>query len=188
MIVWINGTFGVGKTTTANALLGRDGWRSFDPEHVGFLLAGNLRDREFRDFQDLPPWRVLVPAVADEIYRFTSPSAMIAVQTVLVADYWEELVAGFRYRGLPIFHVLLECDESELRRRITADEVESQALEWRLDHIAESRAARSWMADAADLVLDTTDVGPEAAADRIADALTAVLASDASLGRLGCQR
>ena len=179
MIVWINGTFGVGKTTTADALLNRDGWRLFDPEHVGFLLADNLRDQEFSDFQDLPPWRALVPAVADEIYRFTNPKAMIAVQTVLVADYWEELVGGFGDRGLPIFHILLDCDENELRRRITADEVESQALEWRLDHIAKFHEARSWIADAADLVVDTTDVGPEAAADRIADAVAAVLAGDA---------
>lgn len=179
MIVWINGPFGVGKTTTANALLGRDGWRLIGPEHVGFLLPATCGIKSSGTARTFPPWRVLVPAVADEIYRFTSPSAMVAVQTVLVAHDWEDLVGGFGDRGLPIFHVLLDCDENELRRRITADEVERQALEWRLDHIAKFQSARSWIADEADLVLDTSDVGPEAAADSIADALTAVLASDA---------
>ena len=103
MIIWINGTFGVGKTTTANALLKGSSWRLFDPEHVGFLLAGNLRDLEFDDFQDLPPWRELVPAVADEIYRFTGPEGMVAVQTVLVADYWDELVRGSPIAGSQSF-------------------------------------------------------------------------------------
>ncbi|WP_040491182.1 AAA family ATPase [Ilumatobacter nonamiensis] len=176
MIVWINGTFGVGKTSTATALLEQTGWRLFDPEHVGFLLAGNLRDQEFDDFQDLPPWRELVPAVADRIYRYTNPDAMIAVQTVLVADYWEELLHGFADRGLPVCHVVLDCDEEELRRRITTDEVESQALDWRLDHIAKYWAARSWLDDAADLVVDTTALAPEGAARRIADTVTARLA------------
>ena len=176
MIVWINGTFGVGKTTTANALCERSSWRLFDPEHVGFLLAGNLRDIEFDDFQDLPPWRELVPAVADAIYRFTDPEAMVAVQTVLVADYWEELVEGFSDRGLPVFHVVLHCDDEELRRRITTDGVETQALEWRLDHIAKYRTARSWLEDVADLVLDITDLEPDAAAQQIAHAVTARLA------------
>lgn len=178
MIVWINGAFGVGKTTTANALVDRDGWRLFDPEHVGFLLAGSLRDHEFSDFQDLAPWRALVPVVANEIYRFTRPEAMVAVQTVLVADYWAELVEGFADRGLRIFHVLVDCEEDELRRRITTDEIESQASEWRLDHVARFQAARSWIADAADLVVDTTDVAPEEAADRIATAVAAVRAGD----------
>ena len=99
VIVWINGTFGVGKTTTAQAIAARTDWRTFDPEHVGFLLAGNMRDLAFDDFQDLPPWRTLIPVVAAEIFRFTRPPAMTAVQTVLVESYWEELNAGFEQTG-----------------------------------------------------------------------------------------
>lgn len=125
MIVWINGTFGVEKTTTANAILEQTDWRMFDPEHVGYLLAGNLRDLEFDDFQDLPPWRTLVRAVADEISRYTNPTAMVAVQTVMVEDYWAELMKGLTERGLPVLQVVLDCDEAELRRRIQTDEIES---------------------------------------------------------------
>lgn len=171
MIVWINGPFGVGKTTTANAILGRTDWRMFDPEHVGYLVAGNLKDLEFADFQDLPPWRTLVPVVADEIYRYTNPTAMIAVQTVLVENYWAELTTGLAKRALPVLHVVLDCDEAELRHRIENDEVESQALEWRLDHLAKFEDARPWLAESADLVLDTTDITPESAAEAIVGAV-----------------
>lgn len=174
MIVWINGTFGVGKTTTASALADLTGWRTFDPEHVGYLLAGNLRDLDFDDFQDLPPWRSLVPSVAAEIFRFTKPDALICVQTVLVEQYWEELAAGFRRQDLPVFHVVLDCEIAELRRRIETDEVEHQALDWRMDHIERFENSRPWLIEAADLVVDTTGMTAREAAGSIGDAAAAV--------------
>ena len=83
MLVWINGTFGVGKTTTARALHERAGWPVFDPEHVGYLVGGHLRDHEFDDFQDLAPWRRLVPVVANELFEFRGQPTLVAVQSVL---------------------------------------------------------------------------------------------------------
>ncbi|SEC34411.1 hypothetical protein SAMN04489727_3418 [Amycolatopsis tolypomycina] len=38
MIVWLNGTFGAGKTTTAAELARLLGARTFDTEFVGYLL------------------------------------------------------------------------------------------------------------------------------------------------------
>lgn len=141
MIIWINGPFGVGKTTTARLASELSGWRVFDPEHVGYLLAGNLRDRDFDDFQDLPPWRRLVPVVADEIFRYTDSNAMLAVQTVLVEAYWSELLAGLSKRGLSVFHVVLDAAEDVLRGRIETDEEEQQAVQWRLNHLARYQPA-----------------------------------------------
>ena len=76
-------------------------------------------------------------------------------------------------QGLPVFHVALDCDEGELRRRIETDEIENEAMEWRLDHIGRFQEARSWLAEAADLVLDTTNLTPESAAATIVDAQAA---------------
>lgn len=177
MIVWINGTFGVGKTTTAGLVSEQSGWRLFDPEHVGYLLAGNMRDLNFDDFQDLPPWRDLVPVVANAIYRYTSAPGMVAVQTVLVENYWDELKAGLSECGLPVFHVVLDCQEQELRHRIANDEVEHQAKDWRLDHIAKFQQARSWLARSADVVVDTTRMLPAAVAETVTEAARAALES-----------
>lgn len=81
MIVWINGTFGVGKTTTASQLVTlSDRLRVFDPEWVGYLLKANLADQPFTDFQQLSAWRRLVPHVADEIIRLTGQS-LVTVQS-----------------------------------------------------------------------------------------------------------
>lgn len=155
MIIWINGTFGVGKTSTARELCSKPSLRLFDPEFVGYMVAHQLKDHSFTDFQDLAPWRALVPPVAREIHDFAN-TQLVAVQSVLTESYWIELSAGMQAVDVPVFHVMLDCEESELRRRIETDQEEAQAKEWRLGHIDMYLSARPWMLHAADLVVDTT--------------------------------
>ena len=78
-----------------------------------------------------------------------------------------ELHAGLSQLGHEVLHVLLEAEESTLRGRIEADQVEVVAMSWRLDHISRYADARLWIARRADLVLDTTRLTPEQVADRI---------------------
>ena len=67
MIISFNGTFGVGKTTTARLLSQRNQrLRLFDPEWVGYMLRENLSDYPVTDFRHWESWRVLTPVVADE--------------------------------------------------------------------------------------------------------------------------
>ena len=64
MILWLNGTFGVGKTTTSRCIAEVSAeWHPFDPEWVGYMLRANLDGVPFDDFQDLAAWRRLVPHV-----------------------------------------------------------------------------------------------------------------------------
>ncbi|MFZ0324133.1 MAG: hypothetical protein WAN48_08395, partial [Actinomycetes bacterium] len=69
MILWLNGPFGGGKTSTAEALAAaRPQWRVFDPEVVGYFLRAALPDvTDVDDFQDLPAWRPLVAASLHEV-------------------------------------------------------------------------------------------------------------------------
>jgi adenylylsulfate kinase-like enzyme len=170
-VIWLNGTFGAGKTTTAGHLVNLlDGARLFDPEHVGYLLRANLRDQEFTDFQQLPPWRTLVPIVMDEIIRFTGHD-VIAVQTVLVEPYWQELEAGLRSRGHELVHVLLDADADTLHARIEADPEGVDIRPWRHEHVDRYLAARSWLTTTAHLVVDTTANSAEVVAGLIRDYL-----------------
>jgi AAA domain len=167
VIIWVNGTFGAGKTTTGSQLARRlANARHFDPEQVGYLLMRTLEDHEFRDFQDLAPWRELVPVFTEKIARFTSQH-LIAVQTVLREDYWRELAVGFERTSLDIFHVLLHVDSDVLAERIKADEVEVGAFQWRLDHISDYEKSRPWMESAADLVVDATHLPAADVGERI---------------------
>jgi hypothetical protein len=156
VIIWLNGAFGGGKTAAAAELESiLPGARQFDPEWVGFMLRANLADQEFTDFQQLRPWRTLVPAVMREVMDLTGQH-LIAVQTVLVEEYWQELRAGLDARSLDVLHVLLRADPAVLADRITADQADPGARQWRLDHIGEFEAAMPWLEAAADLVIDST--------------------------------
>lgn len=166
MIVWLNGTFGAGKSTTAALLVQKSQeLRLFDPESVGYMLRPNLTDHPVADFRHWESWRVLTPIVADELIRFSGQS-LVAPQTVLEENYWDEVEAGLSERGHGVLHVLLEADEPIMRSRIEADAVARQG---RLDHWPKFAEARSWMARRADLVVDTTQLTPGQAADRIWD-------------------
>ncbi len=170
VIIWLNGTFGAGKTTTARLLSQRSPrLRFFDPEWVGYMLRENLGDYPVTDFRHWESWRVLTPVVADELVRFSGQS-LVAPQTVLEEDYWDELLAGLVNRGHDVLHVLVEAEEDAIRDRIEADRVEAAAKPWRIDHLPLYAGARTWMTRRADLVVDTTRFTPQQVAERIWEA------------------
>lgn len=59
MIIWINGAFGSGKTTTAYELHRRlDNSFVYDPENVGYFIRKNSPESFSKgDFQDIELWR-----------------------------------------------------------------------------------------------------------------------------------
>lgn len=118
------------------------------------------------DFQHWPPWRPLVVATAAQLAGFTGQH-LIAPQTILVRAYLEQIFAGLRVAGLSVFHVVLDADEDILQRILGSDEAQA----WRLAHLAEYRASRSWMTATADLVVDTGRRTPAETARHIAGAL-----------------
>jgi AAA domain len=164
VIIWLNGTFGVGKTSTADRLaaLIPDG-RVFDPETVGAMLRANLPDRPVPDFQDWPAWPPLVAAALIEITRMTGQN-IVAPQTVLKREHLDQVLVPLRVAGLEVFQVLLDADEAVLRSRIEGGD---DAMAWRLDHLDEYKAARPWMVEMADLVVDTVARTPPQIARRI---------------------
>ena len=96
--MWINGSFGVGKSSTAEELVRRRPCsRHFDAEQVGYMLVANLRGVPLRDFQDIPAWRRLVPVVAREVAELTTESLVI-VQSMLDRTYGHELSEGLLVR------------------------------------------------------------------------------------------
>ena len=176
MIVWLNGTFGVGKTTTSAHLTADDErLRPFDPEWVGYMLANNLQDHEVSDFQHYPSWRRLVPCVADEIVHVTGQH-LVAAQSVLVEDYWLEIKAGLTELGHGVFHVLLDADAETLHARIDADDQEPARIRpWRHRHVEVYESSRPWLRTAADLVVDTVTLGPHDVSRQVLGAVDARL-------------
>jgi hypothetical protein len=168
VVIWLNGTFGAGKTSTAKeltALLPEA--RLFDAEQVGYMLRHVLGTEPVKDFQEWRPWRGLVVETAAQVLDYVG-GTLVVVQSVLVEEYWAEIRDGLGRSGIPLRHFVLHADREALSRRIEADEVEPERTRrWRLDHLAAYEHARAWL-DREGEVVDTTRVGPAEAARLIA--------------------
>jgi thymidylate kinase len=159
MIVWLNGTFGAGKTTTARLLVrALPQARIFDTETVGYMLEHVLTE-PVEDFQDNRPWRTLVVRTAVEVLNHVGGTLVIP-QTVLNEGYAEEIFGGLAAEGVKTHHFVLHVDRDELVRRITEDQEEAGARQWRLDHVERYEAARTWLSEKG-TVVDTTAKGPQ---------------------------
>ncbi|MDT8914069.1 AAA family ATPase [Amycolatopsis sp. PS_44_ISF1] len=165
MIVWLNGPFGAGKTTTSAELAGRLGARVFDPEYVGYLLRVPFPE-PIDDFQHLRLWRPLVVETAARIHEHTG-GPLVIPQTILVAAYAREIFDGLAARGLPVAHFVLHAGPAELRRRIETDQRTPDARQWRLDHLDAYAEALPWLRRDATIV-DTEGREPAEIAEEIA--------------------
>ena len=171
MIVWVNGTCGVGKASTVRELRALlPGSTVFDPETVAAALRELLPAEVYRaapDVQDHAAWRQLLPAAAVALLA-ELPGPLIVPITLLRQDYRDEIFGAVAARRVPVHHVLLHAEETILRKRIEADEtVPPQTRQRRLDRIAAYQQARAWLADDA-VTVDTTELTPLQAAERTA--------------------
>ncbi|MEU1177945.1 NUDIX domain-containing protein [Streptomyces sp. NPDC005820] len=180
-VVWINGAFGAGKTTTARELIDLiPNSTLFDPEVIGGALPHLLppkRLAEVGDYQDLPIWRRLVIDTAAALLGEVG-GTLVVPMTLLRQEYRDEIFGGLAARRIPVRHILLAPAETILRGRIAGREVppdlpdgEIRVRQWSYDHIEPYRAAlASWLTTDAHLV-DTSHLTPYETAVRIADAV-----------------
>ncbi|MEU0603122.1 NUDIX domain-containing protein [Streptomyces sp. NPDC006393] len=181
-VVWINGSFGAGKTTTARELIDLiPNSTLFDPEIIGGMLTHHLLPpkhlAEVGDFQDLPIWRRLVIDTAAAMLAELGGTLVIPM-TLLRQEYRDEIFGGLAARRIGVRHILLAPAETILRERIAGREVppdlpdgEARTRQWAYDHIEPYRAAlASWLAADAHLV-DTSALTPYETAVRVAEAV-----------------
>jgi 8-oxo-dGTP pyrophosphatase MutT (NUDIX family) len=94
--------------------------------------------------------------------------------TLLREDYRDEIFGELAARGLAVHHFVLDVEETILRARIEdCEEVpgdpraSERCRRWRLDHLADYRAARAWLHRDA-RVVDTTGLTPRQVAESLA--------------------
>jgi hypothetical protein len=166
-VVWLNGGFGVGKTTTAALLAGREEIGPepvvHDPEIVGMALARSV-PKAFRppDFQLLPMWfEAVVGTVAwlDE----RADGAVIVPMTILDPERWDRLRATADRRGVDLATVFLSATPEVLTGRIRGRPDGEGDHDWCLRH--RDAAAEAEDALAVDLVVVTDERSPVEVAD-----------------------
>jgi hypothetical protein len=164
VIVWINGPFGVGKSTLAAELCRREpAARPFDPERIGWVLKRTIGLVRPGDYQDLPAWRVATVAAAAWQARGADP--LVVPMTMLRRRYLEEIHGRLRLRGHDVRHVLLDASADVLVERIEADDNPDPAG-WRLDHLGAYLTVRRELRELA-TVVDTDDLEPDEVADEV---------------------
>ncbi|MEU6287990.1 NUDIX domain-containing protein [Streptomyces sp. NPDC015237] len=180
-VVWINGAFGAGKTTTARELIELiPNSTLFDPEIIGGALAHLLppkRLAEAGDFQDLPIWRRLVIDTAAAMLAELG-GTLVVPMTLLRQEYRDEIFGGLAARRIEVRHVLLAPAETILRERIARREIpeglpdgEIRVRQWSYENIEPYRSAlASWLTADAHPV-DTGSLTPYEAAARVAEAV-----------------
>ncbi|MFF5022887.1 NUDIX hydrolase [Streptomyces collinus] len=180
-VVWINGAFGAGKTTTARELIELiPNSTLFDPEVIGGALSHLLppkRLAEAGDFQELPIWRRLVIDTAAAMLAELG-GTLVVPMTLLRQEYRDEIFGGLAARRIPVRHVLLAPAETILRARIAGREIppdvpdgDMRVRQWAYDRIEPYRAAlASWLTADAHLI-DTSALGPYETAARVAEAV-----------------
>lgn len=120
MIVWINGSFGSGKTSVANALDKRlENSYVFDPEEVGFLIRDNIpSELKNNDFQDFHLWREFNYSMLS--YLSTHYDGTIIVpMTIIKRQYLDEILGKLKCDGVFTKHFTLVARKDTLVERLT---------------------------------------------------------------------
>ncbi|MFF4161000.1 NUDIX domain-containing protein [Streptomyces sp. NPDC001678] len=180
MIVWLNGAFSGGKTSTAKELTRLiPGSTLYDPEVTGGALRYLLppkRLSEVCDYQDLPIWRRMVVDTASALLAEVG-GVLIVPMTLLRQEYRDEIFGALASRAIRVRHVVLTSEETILRARIESrvefpdDAVRSESVrQWARDHVVPYREALAWLRGDA-LVVDNGGLTPLETAERIAEAV-----------------
>lgn len=119
MILWINGAFGSGKTTTAFELHRRlPNSFVYDPEYVGYFIKRNTPKVFSKgDFQDIPLWREMNYKILKMITEKYS-GTIIVPMTLVNLDYYNEIIGKLINDGVDVRHFILYASREEIERRI----------------------------------------------------------------------
>ncbi|MFE0777079.1 NUDIX domain-containing protein [Streptomyces sp. NPDC058861] len=179
MIVWINGAFGAGKSSTARELVDLIPHSTlYDPELTGGAVRRLLpakRLAEVEDYQDLPIWRRLVVDTAAALLA-EAGGVLVVPMTLIRQEYRDEIFGGLAARRIEVRHILLTPEETILRQRIDTraeygdPEVDARVREWCHGHVDPYRAALDWLAADA-YAVDNSALTAAETARTVADAL-----------------
>jgi len=168
MILWINGAFGSGKTSTANELNRRlPNSFIYDPENVGYFIRQNTNGLfAGGDFQDIPLWREMnyqTLRMITEKYDGT----VIVPMTLVNPDYYSEIIGRLMSDGIDVKHYILYAERDEIRRRLK----KRSFLGFRNENFALDaidRCVKAFDKHITDVKIHVDDMSIDSVADRIA--------------------
>jgi hypothetical protein len=170
MIVFVNGPFGVGKTTVARLLAEKIPHAMlYDPEKIGAVLHMVLGPfRKVEDFQEYVLWRILLVGGARVLKKVTARTLVVPM-TVWRRDLFDRITAGLQ--GVDeISCFRLTASRNVLVDRISSDSQDPEAYGWRMAHV--EVCLRAALDPAFGTEIPTDGRSPTEVADRILNNLT----------------
>ena len=135
MILFINGPFGVGKTSASKLLDEKiPDAMIYDPEVIGAALKRVLGPfKRVEDYQDYDLWRTLVVGGA-RVLRKASARTLIIPMTVWRRDIFDQIVTGLGRVDGNLALIRLTASRDVLMDRISSDTEDREARAWRTSH------------------------------------------------------
>ena len=134
MIIWLNGPFGVGKTTLAN-LLHQEIPDSilYNPEHLGDFFQEILPKAVCpEDFQDYPIWRQTTVQIIRDLATKTG-KVIIVPMTVFKKEYCQEIIEQGLIEDMCVQHYILVAEKETILDRLNKRTQENN--NWALKHL-----------------------------------------------------
>jgi len=120
MIIWINGAFGSGKSSVAEAIHKKVSHSFlYDPEQVGYFLWDNFPPELKRkgNFQHMDIWREFNYKILKHI-NANYTGAIIVPMTVYVKQYYDEILGRLADDGIAIKSFILSATKPTIIDRL----------------------------------------------------------------------
>lgn len=140
MILWINGTYGVGKTSVCEELQNRlPDSHLFDPENIGSVIRNVLPPSLWKDdYQDYPFWRSATASLL-QLAAESYSGVILMPMTVVSISYQREILEPLRSAGIPVCLVTLLARRETILARLLGRGEEPDA--WCIQQIDRCAAA-----------------------------------------------
>lgn len=116
MIIWINGSFGVGKTTIAENLKSKlINAIVYDPEKIGEFLFNIMQEKK-DDFQDYELWRILNLEILKNLSK--SYDTIIVPMTITNEKYYDEIIGNLRNNNVVVQDFILIATKNKIVERL----------------------------------------------------------------------
>ena len=134
MIIWLNGPFGVGKTTLANRLHQEiPDSILYDPENLGDFFQENLPKAVCpEDFQDYLIWRQTTVQIIRDLATKTG-KVIIVPMTVFKKEYYQEIIEQGLREDMYVQHYILVAEKETVLDRL--DKRTQENNNWALKHL-----------------------------------------------------
>lgn len=164
MIIWLNGSFGVGKTTMAERLKrDRKDAVIYDPELIGCFLSRVLPEKK-DDFQDYRLWRSLNYIILK--YLNQRHTRIIVPMTIINPQYHGEIIGRLRSDGIEVHEIVLIASEETLEKRL---DQRGNSTEWSYRQVA--KCVSAFASDTEKQKIDTDGADIDEVASQILDLL-----------------